>query len=82
MSEEELQKSVDKLTAALMRAAVDAFNHEVLSVGAEPDTVGADKQYPSRQAWIDARVEAWLKETEMAAVQPEDQHGTPASASV
>ena len=53
---------IGRLTIALTRAAVDAFNHEVRNQNAESLLIGPGKEFPDRQAWIDKRVETWLDE--------------------
>jgi hypothetical protein len=64
MNTEDAQKTIDRLTIALTRAAVDAFNNEVRNQNAEPFLIGQGKEFSSRQDWIDKRVETWLQEVE------------------
>lgn len=57
--ETEDRQIVDKLSAALVRAAAESFSMEVGDQ--EKNMIGPGKRFASRQDWIDKRIDAWLE---------------------
>lgn len=59
MSENEYQTNIERLTRALMAAAVEAFNAEV---GSNRDLVGPGKIYQDQNDFVAKRIDEWMGE--------------------
>jgi hypothetical protein len=58
---ETLQTNIDTAIAALMRAANEEYANTIIDRRVEPLVIGPGKQWESKQAWLDATVERWLR---------------------
>lgn len=64
-NEKSQSNEVMLLNRALRIAAVEAYHSEVLETEMYDNLIGADKEFPSIDSWIQDRINSWLHEAEI-----------------
>lgn len=57
---EDIRKFYKTLFGALKKAAEEAYKSEVLDTGMLDSWIGTDKEYASKEDWMEQRIEEWL----------------------
>ena len=57
---QERLQNMERLIYGIMRAAAEAYRNEIIDTQMECDVIGPGKEYPTKEDWIDDRINEWL----------------------
>lgn len=57
-------KSIKVLQEAIKLAAKEAYQHEIIDTCMEGIEIGGDRDYETKEDWLEVRIDSWVEEAE------------------